>query len=264
MKTALSFALVLALSSVACNSNDDGNTNTAPPTTLEPGERQITPDELESIIDPIPEAGIDSYRALAITYRSYGSNMEALSAVVTRTDLWQSQTVHVGDTLARNLRVVAINPDSVTLENGSGEQLSLPTNQDVTIDAINHDIDVAVRAELGHRYTVTAPYLAQANQLVGLGADAFSEHIDQLGHGALQITSIDKGGVIDRLGFEKGDIIVTINGQPADQGAGSLNQLVRLLASGGERIVQVEMVRGPDAITTTYVVKGSNLSTVQR
>ncbi|MBT8495312.1 MAG: hypothetical protein KJO07_19855, partial [Deltaproteobacteria bacterium] len=154
--TALSFALVLTLSSVACTSNDDGNTENAP-RTLEPGEREITPSDLDKIVDPVPEAGIDAYRAISMTYRSYGSNVKAQSAVVTRTDIWLTQTVHVGDTLARNLRVVAINTDSVTLENGGGEQYSLPTNQDVTIDAINHDIDVAVRPELGHRYTVTAP-----------------------------------------------------------------------------------------------------------
>ena len=260
-KNKLALVSILAFSLVACG---DSVSSGPSDQVLEPGEKPISRDQLDTLVDPVPDSGVESYRAQTITYRSYGSNMVARSAVVTRTDTWETLTVHEGDTFGRNLRVVAIEPSAIILQQGGEQELRLETNRDLTLEVIKHDIDVAVTAELGHRFTVNAPYLMQANQVVGLGAEAFSEHVDQLGHGALSITSVSKGGVIDRLGFEANDILIAINGQPADQGTGSLNHLARLLASGTERIVQVEMVRGPDHLTTTFVVKGASIPNVQR
>lgn len=190
-----------------------------------------------------PEAGATAaeYHARRATLRLFGvqglepgMTPDQVTATIADTATWATRDYHVGDVVARNLVVRAIDEGSVTLGASptppstpgsaatapAGSTLKLTVGGDVTVRLIDHDFDQAVTYQGAHRYVVRTEALRRLRAAHGLGA---SGEIVTLGDTqVLRLTAVARDSALARLGFQDGDRIYEVDGhlpQPADLSA---------------------------------------------
>jgi hypothetical protein len=214
----------------------------------DPNERDrdvapVTDDELATIPAPEPDAPASDYRATAPALRLLGVQRgDRPFATIMDTSTWQTRNVAPGELIGRNLTLADMGDGWIDLRDGSGAVHRLAVGKQARLRQVRHKFDEVANYAGKAAWNVSAEILAQVRDRYGVGAAA--EIRDDLfeGMSAIRLTEVTRGGVFDRLGFRRGDLLFQVDGQPLRPR--DLERVTDRLTSPREQPVTVQMLRG--------------------
>ena len=202
MKTRIGVIVIAALLAAGCENGGE----------LEAADRSITPAEMEALVDPVPGAAIEDYRARERTLRVLGVQGDPPFATVADTTTWQTWNLHAGETIGRGLRVREVS-GALLLEDGAGSTVSVPRDAAVPVRAITHRLDEAAVYEGRATWRIEPDALREIAELHGAGAVA-EPRPDLFPVPAVELVQVDEPGVLGHLGFRAGDFVLELDGAP--------------------------------------------------
>lgn len=194
------------------------------------------------VIAPEPNALPEEYFVESQTLRvlgvEAGDGPAHAFAVITEIGTWATHEYRVGDAIGRGLRVARLAADRVELR-GTDATVTLAVGKDTVLERIVHRSDRAATNLGKNRWKVDPAALADVRARRGLGGTA--ARVRLMDQEALKVSGIAPGGVLDRVGFHEGDLVLAIDGaQVGGRGEQALNELgERLTTSNRETRVTV-------------------------
>ena len=244
MKNTIQILLGAALFTVsACSSAEVGG---APVNT-------VSPIEVKALSAPEPGAPAAQYQANIVTLRLLGTQGEGAEASATLADTttWDTRTYRLGETIGRNLTVVAVRDSELRLSAGSAGVQTVRAGQDVRLRVVEHEFDTAAVDQGQHQWTVKAAVMSRLLIRYGVGATAVP--VEYAGLAGVKLAAVQADSVLARLGFQKGDLLLELSGQPVTP------QSLALLATGAtqskNQVLTVKMARGGALWERAYVVE---------
>ncbi len=177
---------------------------------------------------------------------SMSSTVTGAKIVILREeDTGQSKIARLGDTPLEGVRVLSISPSEVLLEvQGRPARLAVTRGAGSDLQALAAPVEAAVPERKATPRTNTRPgpvrltleefyETAKVLRRALISGDiALGENED--GVFGVMIANAPSGGVIERLGLQRGDVVVAINGTPAANGNAALDLLDT--AAPGQRL----------------------------
>jgi len=241
--TAAATAAMLTLAACATAPGDSG-----------PEGRDVTPvtdDDVARLPAPEPSAPPSDYHATAPALRLLGVQRgDRPFATIMDTTTWQAQNVLLGEPISRNLRLTDMGDGWAEVTDSSDGVERVAVGGELSPRQIRHKFDDAATYAGKGVWNVEAENLAGARVQYGIGATAVER--DDLFERApcIQLTAVDQGGVFDRLGFRRGDLLFEIDGQRVTPG--DLERAADQFTSAREMPVTVRMLRGGSARALAY------------
>lgn len=196
----------------------------------------LTPTEVEQLIVKEPDASADQYRARTATLRLYGiqSGDEVPYATVADTTTWATRDLRVGDRLARNLRVVDIGDETITLRGAGGTQ-RLRIGEDVSVRLVHHIVDEAAVYRGKHRFDADLDAMRLVRDRYGVGAEAtYASMLEQDG---VALSNVDPEGLVSKLGLKDGDLVARINGEQVTEA--NFSRIAETLTTPGTQSIAI-------------------------
>lgn len=172
----------------------------------------VSSDELSRLFAPEANAKASDYRAQTQTFRVLGTQAEGEERFVTLADTtsWETRNVAVGDLIARNLKVVAVDDAGATIDTAFG-RVTVQIGQDLPLRQIRHRFDLAASYQGRLTWQVDSANLKALRAKHGIGATAAEQ--DVFPDPSIQLVTVDPKGVFAKLGLKEGDLLFTANGQ---------------------------------------------------
>ncbi|HKE20063.1 MAG TPA: PDZ domain-containing protein [Kofleriaceae bacterium] len=214
-------------------------------------EAPVTDGDLARLPAPEPGAQPSDYRAVAPALRLLGVQRgDRPFATIMDTTTWQARNVALGEPISRNLSLTDMGDGWAEITDSSGGVQRMAVGGELSPRQIRHKFDDAATYAGKGVWNVVAENLAAARVEYGIGATAVER--DDLFEGApcIQLTAVDRGGVFDRLGFRRGDLLFEIDGQRVLPG--DLERAADRFTSAREMPVTVRMLRGGSANALAY------------
>lgn len=220
-----------------------------------PGLEPISVHEMKSLLAPEPMGVRSDYFAEARTFRVFGVQPGDAThpgfVTIADTATWHARNVKVGDTMGRNIVVAALDTDRVEFR-AAQQRWWVTVGQDFNLRVIQHAFDIAARDQGNHRWSVRPMLLNRVVERYGVGATG---ELVAWGSGeiALRLTDVRADGALARLGFQNGDLWLSVNGRPAQ--ASDLQGVVAALTEPLGTPPTVAMARGPSRWVSTYTLQ---------
>jgi hypothetical protein len=232
--------------------------STEPPPSVGGGEVPqvgVSEAELATLLAPEPGAAAAEYEASTSRYRLFGVQLSEVrsesSATLADTSTWETRTLRVGELLGRNLRLTAITPEGVELR-GPGELRRLAVGQDASLRLIRHRFDKAAVHQGRNHWKVDGEAVGGIRGRYGLGAQA--EPVNVFLEPAIRLSHVQESGLLARLGFQEGDLLLSMEGKPlSPEDLGALAD--RLLTPGSK--VRLRVFRENAFQELTFSVPGT-------
>lgn len=214
--------------------------------------------EVRALVRPESGAAPSEYHSRAVTLRLFGTQAtsEGEAATATFADIanFATRSYQRGETLGRNLQVVAISEDRVELlDVTSGTRRTVLPGQDVSVRLIEHDFDGAAQDQGQHQWSVKGRILSRLAARHGLGATTTVMAQPFAGFAGLKIETVDARGVLGRLGLQAGDLLLAIDGQTAN--ASLLSAIPSRLGEAKSQVLLLTVARGGNVWEAAYVVE---------
>lgn len=231
-------------------------------TPAEPTSTTNTPTEREVRALVRPESGSPAteYHSRAVTLRLFGtqgtSETEGEGATATFADTtnFATRSYQRGETLGRNLQVVAIYEDRVELlDVTSGARRTVRSGDDASVRIIEHDFDGAAHDQGQHQWSVKGRIMSRLAARYGLGATTTVMTQPFAGFAGLKIETVDARGVLGKLGLQAGDLLLAIDGQAAS--GPLLSTLTARLSEAKSQVLLLTIARGGNVWESAYVVE---------
>lgn len=220
-----------------------------------------------TLAQPEPGAAATEYSVRAVTLRLFGTSgavggsagaadeTSAPFATLADTATWATTNYALGETIGRNLRLVAIFEDGIELADSEagGARLRLSAGEDLSVRLVEHRFDRAVIDEGQHQLVVHGTGLAGLLASRGLGATLTRMEAAFAGYRGLALVRVDRRGALARLGLNSGDRLLAIDGEAAT--ADGLAALQARLQSAQPGTFLLTIGRGGSVWEATYVVK---------
>lgn len=208
----------------------------SPPPGAETPPTAVSRGDLPHLLSREPGASIEQYRARTVTYRLFGvqAGDEVPFATLADTSTWATRNIRPGDRLARNLQVVDIGDDTVTLRGAGGIQ-KLHVGEDVALRVIHHIVDEAAVYRGKHRFDADVEAMRLVRDRYGLGADA--AYASKLDHDGVELTNVRPDGLLAKLDLRDGDLISRVNDGPVTEE--NVSQLLETLTTVGSHSILV-------------------------
>lgn len=217
-----------------------------------------------ALTQPEPGADAAEYSTRLVTLRLFGTSgvtsgepagESPAFATLADTATWTTANYHLGQSVGRSLRIVAIFEDGIELADslaGPGAaHLRLQAGEDLRLRLVEHRFDRAVIDEGAHQFRLHGSSMAALGQRYGLGASVLRMSAAFAGHQGLQLVRLDPQGVLGRLGLLSGDRLLAIDGQTASSEA--LATLPARVAQPG--VLLLTVARGGNVWEAAYVVQ---------
>ncbi len=246
MKTTVQMLLGAALFAVAaCN----GAAGSAPVVAT------VTAGEVQALSAPEPGAGPAQYRAKGMTLRLLGTQGEGAEATATLTDTttWDTHTYRLGETVGRNLKLAAVRDSEIELRDGSAVPQTVRAGADFQVRVVEHEFDSAAVDQGEHQWTVRAAVMSRLLIRYGLGATATP--VEYAGLTGVKLGVVQAGSVLERLGFQKGDLLFALSGQPVTVQSLPALATAATQSPGPSPVFTVKMARGGSFWERAYVVE---------
>jgi len=167
-----------------------------------------------------PASTVKDYQTGPTKIRLYGvQNGDDTFATIADRSTWKTMSVRVGDTIGRGYRVSAIRPGSIDLDTVKGT-VHLAVGHDLDVKMIQHRFDTSAVDHGKHTWTVTAASMADVHTRYGVGATAEDRSATPPSdtglppQAAVALLTVDPKGVLGRLGFHDGDVLLSMNDTP--------------------------------------------------
>ena len=153
---------------------------------------------------------------------------------------WATRNLRVGDFIGRNYQVAAVTADGVEIRGVHGSR-HLAVAGDLELDTIRHRFDDAAQDLGRHHWAVDGATMADIRARYGDGATGQDQWLDPPAEVPLApqnlvvLGGVDPRGVLGRLGLLSGDIVLAVDGAPA-QASGIGDLAGRLATPGGGRV----------------------------
>lgn len=220
-----------------------------------------------TLAQPEPGATATEYSVRAVTLRLFGTSgaaggpagaadeTSAPFATLADTATWATTNYALGETIGRNLRLVAVFEDGIELvdSEAGGARLRLSAGEDLSVRLVEHRFDRAVIDEGQHQFVVNATGLAGLLASRGLGATLTRMEAAFAGYRGLALVRVDRRGALARLGLVSGDRLLAIDGEAAT--ADGLAALQARLQATQPGSFLLTISRGGSVWEATYVVK---------
>lgn len=243
MKTlAMLAALLLAACTGAADQADQlGNEMTGP----------VTDDDVARLPAPEPNAPPAEYRVVAPALRLLGVQRgDRPFATMMDTTSWHTRNVQLGEDISRNLRLTDMGDGWVEITDSSAGVQRLAVGAELSLRQIRHKFDEAATYAGKSAWNVVAENLAEVRARHGVGAAAVQRDDLFEGRPCVQLTAVESGGLFDRLGFRRGDLLFEVDGQPVTQRG--LEAVADRFTRPRERPVTVQMLRGGSASALAF------------
>lgn len=224
----------------------------APAAPAPPGQT-VSADEVARLAAPEPGATPLDYRARPVTLRLFGTQGEGAAASATFADTasWATRTYRVGETLGRSLKLLLVHADLVELvDSASGARLSVRAGADLRFRLIEHAFDRAALDHGQHQWHVQTAVMARILARYGVGGSGTAMALH--GVAMVQLSAVQPPGVLARLGFQDGDLLVAVNGEAAT--VASPVALAAAVTKPEHQVLQVTLVRGGARLEVAYVL----------
>jgi hypothetical protein len=213
----------------------------------------VTDEDLARLSAPEPGASPSDYRAVAPALRLLGVQRgDRPFASIMDTTSWQARNVPLGEDISRNLRLTDMGDGWIEITDSSGGTQRLAVGGELSPRQIRHKFDEAVTYAGKGVWNVVAENLAAARARYGAGATAVERDDLFEGTPCVQLSAVDKGGVFDRLGFRRGDLLFQIDGKPVSPA--DLERLADRFTSAREEPITVQLLRGGSASALAYYI----------
>lgn len=220
-----------------------------------------------TLVQPEPGATATEYSVRAVTLRLFGTSgaagvsagsvdeTSAPFATLADTATWATTNYALGETIGRNLRLVAVFEDGIELvdSEAGGARLRLSAGEDLSVRLVEHRFDRAVIDEGQHQFVVNGTGLAGLLASRGLGATLTRMEAAFAGYRGLALVRVDRRGALARLGLNSGDRLLAIDGESAT--ADGLAAWQARLQSAQPGTFLLTVGRGGSVWEATYVVK---------
>lgn len=212
MKTCARIVIgIIAVTLAACSAEGTPSGEQAD----ESAQVNVSEAELSTLLAPEPGAAAAEYEASTLRYRLFGVQPSQVPgesfATLAETSTWETRNLRVGELLGRNLQVTAIVPEGVELRGPEGVGM-LEVGRDARLRIVRHRFDRAAVHQGRHLWKVDGGAVAKIRDRYGLGAQA--EQVDVFRGPAIRLSQIQADGVLARLGFHDGDLILGLDGRP--------------------------------------------------
>lgn len=248
MKTTIQILLGAALFTVsACSSGEVG------PAPAGPVPAPVTASEVKALTTPEPGAAPAQYQAKVVTLRLLGTQGEGADASATLTDTttWETHTYRLGETVGRNLKVAAVRESELELMADGAAPQTVRAGQDLQVRLVEHEFDTAAVDQGQHQWAVKAAVMSRLLIRYGVGASAVP--IEYAGLAGIKLGAVQAGSVLARLGFQQGDLLFELSGQPLTPQ--SLPALATAATQNKSQVFTVKMARGGALWERAYVVQ---------
>lgn len=220
------------------------NAQAAPAVPTEPP--RLSERDLSRLAAPEPGAPATEYRVRFVTLRLFGTQGEGESASATLADTasWATRTYRKGEAIGRSLIVREVRKDAAEIRDSlSGAVYLVPTGGEQRLRLVEHGSDFAAVDRGGHQISVHAAALSRILARYGAGATATEVRLHETR--TMRLSAVQRSSALHRLGFQEGDLIVRVNGQPVAETPGwSPTALCSLLAQPSSQVVLVQLFRG--------------------
>lgn len=202
----------------------------APPPRAEIRPTAVSRRDLPHLLSREPGASHEQYRARTVTFRLFGiqAGDEVPFATLADTSTWATRNIRPGDRLARNLQVVEIGDDAVTIRGAGGLQ-KLRVGEDVALRLIHHIVDEAAVYRGKHRFDADLEAMRLVRDRYGLGAD--TSYASKLDHDGVELANVRSDGLLSKLDLRDGDLISRVNDRPVTEE--NVSQLLETLTTKG-------------------------------
>lgn len=224
-------------------------------TTSTPTEREV-----RALVRPESGAPATEYHSRAVTLRLFGTQGtsagegEGATATFADTANFATRSYQRGETLGRNLQVVAIADDRVEIVDvTSGARRTVLAGQDVNVRIIEHDFDGAAQDQGQHQWSVKGRLMSRLAARHGLGATTTVMTQPFAGFAGLKLETVDARGVLARLGLQAGDLLLAIDGNAAN--GPLLAGIPTRLAEAKSQVLLLTIARGGNIWEAAYVVE---------
>lgn len=230
------------------------------PTVTSASPAPVTASEVRAMTAPEPGASPAEYRERRVTLRLLGTQGEGelASATLTDTATWHARTYKLGETVGRSLKLAAITESAIELAGGPAGELTgdaparkVRVGEEVQLRLVEHDFDTAAVDKGEHQWTVRAAAMARLLGRYGVGATAAP--IEFAGLAGVKLGPVQPGSALARLGFQGGDLLFEVGGQPATPA--SLEALAAETTQSRSQVVTVKLGRGGALFERAYVVE---------
>ena len=244
MKNTIQILLGAALLTVSACSGAE--VSSAPSTT-------VTAGEVKALSAPEPGAAPAQYQAKVVTLRLLGTQGEgaAASATLADTTSWDTRTYRLGETVGRNLKIAAVRESELELSDGSATTQTVRAGEDLRVRVVEHEFDTAAVDQGQHQWTVKGAVMSRL--LVRYGVGAAAAPVEFAGLKGVKLGPVQAASVLARLGFQRGDLIFELGGQPVTPQ--SLTALATEASQSKSQVITVKMARGGALWERAYVVE---------
>lgn len=213
----------------------------------------ISEADVARLAAPEPGAPAAEYRARMATLRLFGTQGAgaAASATLADTSNWITRTYTVGQTIGRGLKLAMVQADAVEiLDSVSGARFSLSAGQELRFRLIEHVFDIAAVDHGQHQWTVSSALLARILERYGVGASGQAAVIN--GVPVIRLSAVRAASALDRLGFQEGDLLVAVNGEPAT--TASPSAICMAMTRPSSQVVQISLIRRGGRLELAYAI----------
>lgn len=248
MKTTIQILLGAALLSFTACSGAQGDATANPPSA-----GPVTASEVRALTAAEPGAPPAEYQPRQVTLRLLGTQGEGASATATLTDTatWHTRTYKLGETVGRNLKLAAIGDSAIELAESGAAARKVRAGQEVQLRLIEHEFDTAARDQGEHQWTVKAAAMARLLTRYGVGATATP--IEFAGLPGVKLGPVQPDSALARLGFQRGDLLFAIDGQPATPA--SLADLAAATTGSHRQVITAKLGRGGALFERVYIIE---------
>jgi hypothetical protein len=204
----------------------------------------VSPDEVIEFRGGTSKTNTTDYTATDATYRVYGT--DGAAATIAELGTWVTRQYRVGDDFGRGYLVSKVEADAVTLH-GAQADVRMPVGVNTKLRVIQHNLDVVALPLGNHHWQLrTAAARAALDTNPARPALAAQKLYDQAME---QLGDVPANGLWAGADFQPGDLIATIDGQPA--GPDVLDAIETGLTDGRPKL-EVTIYRGGVPFNRTY------------
>lgn len=218
-----------------------------------PSGLAVSAREVERLVGREPGSQPGDYRARLVTLRLFGTQGEGATASATFADTasWATTTHAVGQLIGRSLTLAAVHADAAELlDSTTGARLSIRVGAELRVRLIEHAFDFAAIDHGQHQWSVRAAAMARILERYGVGGSAQPTMLH--GTPGYRLGAVQPRGVLARLGFLDGDVLVAVNGEPAT--AESPTAIATAVTRASSQVLLVTLVRGGSRFELAYAL----------
>lgn len=215
---------------------------------------EVTQTEVAALAVPEQGALASEYVAHPTTFRLFGTQGQGATAFATLADTssWDTSNIRVGETIGRNLQLVAVSDAGIELyDSTTKERRTVRSGEDILVRVIEHEFDQAAVEGAEHVFHTHARSLARIEARYGIGTSC--EPVSFAGQTPCKVGVVSPSSLAALLGLKTGDLLLAADGSAVTPS--NLHALLHRLSEEQSQSLQLSLARGGVVIDRMYVAE---------